>query len=113
MNRNRLNPYTATPSAPNGHRTRVRFLTTPELLRLMPPRPVPRGRTFGREMGHKILAAVLTPLHGWQGSFRSRGAILPAPDRRKKASGMYTAAASVASFRLFFYRSPRNACLPF
>jgi hypothetical protein len=32
MNRNRLNPYTATPSAPNGHRTRVRFLTTPELL---------------------------------------------------------------------------------
>jgi hypothetical protein len=32
MNRNRLNPYTATPSAPNGHRARVRFLTTPELL---------------------------------------------------------------------------------
>ena len=32
MNRNRLNPYTATPSAPKSHRARVRFLTTPELL---------------------------------------------------------------------------------
>ena len=32
MNRNRLNPYTATPSAPKGHRARVRFLATPELL---------------------------------------------------------------------------------
>jgi len=65
-------------------------------------------------MGHNILAAVLTPLHGWQGSFRSRGATLPAPDRRKKASGMYTAAACPPPWRVqaIFYL-PAHECLPF
>ena len=37
MNRNRLNPYTATPSAPKSHRARVRFLTTPERLNATTP----------------------------------------------------------------------------
>ena len=77
MNRNRLNPYTATPSAPKSHRARVRFLTTPEFVMnyKMQPRPEFHARSCNHARLWLCRAARPSPgVHMWR-----RGLSPPTP----------------------------------